>query len=176
MARAAVLGGLLAAGLALAGCTAGRTAQDASTSAAGTVPASAAAVEPSAVAAAGSMTTTDEHSEVGELVPGFPAELLPLPDDATILVTSAVPVGDADVQEVSLNLRTSMTADALLEMYRVTLVGAGFTEVPPATTEPGLAAQSMFTRSGGDELVSIGVLDVDGARTVTVGGRVHTGS
>jgi hypothetical protein len=116
----------------------------------------------------------DEHSGVGELVDGFPTDLLPLPDDAEVLVTSAVPVGGADVKEVSLNVRTAAGAQEILELYRAALVGAGFTEVPPTTTQTTLAAEAVFTRSGGDELISVGVLDVDGARTLTVGGRVRT--
>lgn len=116
----------------------------------------------------------DEYSEVGDLVEGFPIELLPVPGDAVILVTSAVPVGDADVQEVSLNLRTAATAAELLELYRGALTAAGFSEVTGETSDSDLAAQVTFVRSGGDEVVSIGVLDVDGARTVTIGGRVRT--
>ena len=116
----------------------------------------------------------DEYSEVGDLVDGFPIDLLPVPGDAVILVTSAVPVGDADVQEVSLNLRTAATAPELLEMYRTTLTGAGFSEVASETADSDLAAQVTFVRSSGDEVVSIGVLDVDGGRTLTIGGRVRT--
>ncbi|GEN78698.1 hypothetical protein [Actinotalea fermentans] len=116
----------------------------------------------------------DEYSEVGDLVEGFPIELLPVPGDAVILVTSAVPVGNADVQEVSLNLRTAATAAELLELYRGALTAAGFSEVTGETADSDLAAQVTFVRSGGDEVVSIGVLDVDGARTVTIGGRVRT--
>lgn len=116
----------------------------------------------------------DEYSEVGDLVEGFPIELLPVPGDAVILVTSAVPVGEADVQEVSLNLRTAATAPELLELYREALTAAGFSEVTGETSDTDLAAQVTFVRSGGDEVVSIGVLDVDGARTVTIGGRVRT--
>ena len=115
----------------------------------------------------------DEFSVVGDLVDGFPIELLPVPRDAVILVTSAVPVGEAEIQEVSLNLRTSATATDLLELYRAALTDAGFDEVP-TTSASDLAVDVSFTRSGGDELVTIGVLDVDGARTVTIGGRVHT--
>lgn len=124
-------------------------------------------------AASGLVTTApDEHSEVGDVVEGFPVELLPLPPEAVILVTSAVPVGEAGVQEVSLNVRTPATAAEVMDLYRAALLGAGFAEVPVASTS--LAAESTFTRSGGDELVSIGVLDADGVRTVTIGGRVRT--
>jgi len=115
----------------------------------------------------------DEQSLVGDLVADFPIDLLPVPNDSLILVTSAVPVGDANVQQVSLNLRTSARASDLLELYRTALTAAGFTEVPN-TSESDLAVEATFVRSGGDELISIGVLDVDGARTVTIGGRVHT--
>ncbi len=117
----------------------------------------------------------DEYSEVGDLVEGFPIDLLPVPGDAVILVTSAVPVGDADVQEVSLNLRTAATAPELLDLYRGALTAAGFSEVTAETSDSDLAAQVTFVRSGGDEVVSIGILEVDGARTLTIGGRVRTG-
>jgi len=117
----------------------------------------------------------DTFSQVGDLVRGFPIDLLPVPSDSAILVTSAVPVGDADVQEVSLNLRTSATAAELLALYRTALTAAGFTEVTSQTSDSDLAVDVTFVRSGGDELVSIGVLDIDGARTVTIGGRVRTG-
>jgi hypothetical protein len=119
-------------------------------------------------------TEPDEYSQVGELVEGFPIELLPVPADAVILVTSAVPVGDAgDVQEVSLNLRTSTSAEELLAFYRSALTGAGFSEVTEQTSDSDLAVDVTFVRSGGDELVSIGVLDTDNTRTVTIGGRVR---
>lgn len=117
----------------------------------------------------------DAFSQVGDLVAGFPIDLLPVPSDSVILVTSAVPVGDADVQEVSLNLRTSATAAELLALYRTALTAAGFTEVTSQTSDSDLAVDVTFVRSGGDELVSIGVLDIDAARTVTIGGRVRTG-
>lgn len=119
-------------------------------------------------------TTPDEHSEVGGLVEGFPSDLLPLPADSALLVTSAVPVGeDGVVTEVSLNLTTPASVAEVLELYRSTLVGAGFTEVPMDATH--LAAEATFTRSGGDELISLGVLDDGTRRTVTLGGRLRTG-
>ncbi|MCL3862180.1 hypothetical protein [Actinotalea sp. K2] len=118
--------------------------------------------------------TPDQHSEVGSLVEGFPVDLLPLPQDAVILVTSAVPVGDADVQEVSLNLRTAMSSDEILTTYRDALTAAGFAELPETSPQSDLAVESTFTRSGGDELVSIGVLDTDSGRTVSIGGRIRS--
>jgi hypothetical protein len=112
---------------------------------------------------------------VGSLVEDFPVDLLPVPEDAVLLVTSAVPVGGSAVREVSLNLRTRLTVEAVLSLYREELTGAGFTEVGPPTDESGPTADATFTRSGGDELVTIGVVDDDGTRTLTLGGRVRTG-
>lgn len=171
----------LALPLLVAGCSTGADRAEPLTEAATAAPATAASKAPSTRAERTAeeplvTATPDEHSQVGDLVDGFPADLLPVPADAAILVTSAAPVGDADVQEISLNLRTSSSTTELLTLYRDALVAAGFTEVaadPPLT---GLSAEVTFTRSGGDELISIGVLDVEGGRTVTIGGRVRTGS
>lgn len=116
----------------------------------------------------------DEHSRVGDLVDGFPIELLPVPGDAVLLVTSAVPVGESTVQEVSLNFRTNDTVDEILELYRTALLAVGFSEIPPTSAQSELAAETTFVRSDGSELVSIGVLEVDGGRTVAIGGRVET--
>lgn len=115
--------------------------------------------------------TPDPHSEAGGLVAGFPSDLIPVPADAIILVTSAAPVGDADVQEVSLNLHTRMTTTQVVELYRNALVTAGFTEVD--ATDSALDADASFSRAGGDELVVLGVLDDGTSRTVTIGGRVR---
>lgn len=172
---------VLALPLLVAGCSTGADRAEPPTEAATAAPATTAAKSPSTRAERTAeeplvTATPDEHSQVGDLVEGFPADLLPVPADAAILVTSAAPVGDADVQEISLNLRTSSSTTELLTLYRDALVAAGFTEVtadPPLT---GLSAEVTFTRSGGDELISIGVLDVEGGRTVTIGGRVRTGS
>lgn len=119
-------------------------------------------------------TGPDENSAVRSVVDGFPLDLLPLPDDAMVLVTSAVQVGEAEVQEVSLNLRTQDTAAAVLALYRTSLVDAGFVEVVPETLHADLAVETLFTRSGGDELLSIGILDDGAGRTVTIGGRIRT--
>ncbi len=115
-------------------------------------------------------------SAVGTLAPGFPVDLLPVPPDADILVSAADPIpGSTDLQ-VSLNLRTSLTPDQILAMYRAPLTAAGFVEAPADKTNAALAAQATFTRSNGDEILVLGVLDRDGIRTLTLGGRVHASS
>jgi len=118
-------------------------------------------------------TAPPPYSTVGTLAPGFPANLLPVPKGAEILVSSAVPIGDNGVHEISLNLRSPDTAEALMSIYRSTLSAAGFQEVAPAAVQSGLAEETTFTRSAGDEILVVGILDQNDARTVTIGGRVR---
>ena len=115
----------------------------------------------------------DPNSTVGGLAPGFPSDLLPVPGGVEILVSSVDPVGDSSAYQVSLNLRTVLSATSILDVYRKSLTAAGFTEADRTTPDAALAAQSTFTRSGGDEVLAIGVLDRAGVRTVTIGGRLR---
>lgn len=169
------VGVLTALGL-LTGCASGAPL-DVAPGAGGDVPTvtgdeASATPEPESTATA-SIPEGEQESAVGGLVPGFPDDLIPVPDDAVILVTSAVPVGTSDVREVSLNVRTSLSTAALSRLYRESLTASGFDEVDPAESASSLAAQLTFVRSAGDEIVSVGVLDVDGGRTVSIGGRVR---
>ena len=115
----------------------------------------------------------DASSAVGELVTGFPAALIPVPDGAEVLLSSAALVAGTDLTEVSLNLRTAQDTAGLLDAVRVPLVAAGFVENVPPAPEPGLAAQSTFSRGDGSELLVVGILDRDDERTLTLGGRVR---
>lgn len=117
---------------------------------------------------------TGDHgtaSTVGTLAPDFPTDLLPVPDGAEVLVSSAQPTPDG-LLRLSLNVRTAQDAAGLLDAVRGPLVAAGFTEAAPPQPEAGLAAQATFSRSDGAELLVVGVLDRDGERTMTLGGTV----
>ena len=118
----------------------------------------------------------DTHSSVGSLTQGFPVDLVPVPDGAEVLVSSAAPAGTTGLWDVSLNLRTAQDTAGLVDVYRQHLLVAGFVETAPEHAEPGLAAQATFSRSDGAEILVLGVLDRDGVRTMTLGGRVRTGS
>jgi hypothetical protein len=118
----------------------------------------------------------DTHSSVGSLAEGFPVDLVPVPDGAEVLVSSAARAGDTGLWDVSLNLRTAQDTAGLVDLYRQHLLAAGFVETAPEHAEPGLAAQATFSRSDGAEILVLGVLDRDGVRTMTLGGRVRTGS
>lgn len=134
--------------------------------------ASAAASSP--VPAPSESLLTDEIAEgsaVGALAPGFPSGLVPVPPDAEVLVSSAEPLADGRVR-ISLNVRTGQDTAGLVEAVRAPLVAAGFVESPPAAPEPGLSAQTTFSRAAGAEILVVGVLDRDGLRTMTLGGTV----
>ncbi len=111
------------------------------------------------------------NTATGKLADGFPSQLVPVPEGAEILVSSAVPQAGGTVQ-ISLNIRSTKDAAGLLAAVRGPLLAAGFTESPPAQPDPSLAAQGSFVRSGGTEFVLVGVLDRDGQRTLTLGGTV----
>src|SRR3954469_25528315 len=121
VARAAALGAVIATVMCAAAC---------STSNPGVGPATASA----AVTASPAPTETllpgadSTHSAVGEVVAGFPLDLIPVPAGAAVLVSSAEPVQGTDLTEVSLNLRSEQDTAALLAVVSAPLVAAGFVE------------------------------------------------
>jgi hypothetical protein len=164
-----LVGGLaVAVVVALAGCSSSAPAAIAPTG-------SAVAVEPDPSPTETLLGTPDaDGSAVGTLADGFPADLVPVPAGATVLVSSADPVPTTDLVQISLNLRTSQDAAGLMAAVRAPLLAAGFVEGAPPVVEPGLAAQSTFSRGDGSELLVVGVLDRDEERTLTLGGKVRT--
>ncbi|MGY4642746.1 hypothetical protein [Cellulomonas sp. URHB0016] len=119
-------------------------------------------------------TSDSDVSAVGELADGFPTDLVPVPPGATVLVSSADPVPTTELVQISLNVRTAQDTAGLMDAVRTPLLAAGFVEGAPPVVEPGLAAQSTFSRSDGSELLVVGVLDRDEERTLTLGGKVRT--
>lgn len=179
LARAARIAGAAAlAAATIAGCGlgpfAGSTGASDSSALASPGPAVTAELEPSPDASSLLSSSPDPNSAVGALIEGFPSDLLPVPAEAEVLVSSVEPIGDSGAYQVSLNLRTPIEAAAVVDVYRQSLTAAGFTE-EQTSPDVALAAQSTFTRSSGDELLVIGVLDRDGVRTVTIGGRLRAG-
>ena len=124
----------------------------------------------SAPADAASPQPSASDVSVGGVLAGFPTDVLPVPEGAQVLLTSAVPAGDQ--LQVSLSGRTAAPPESVLETYRASLTGAGFTESPSAGAPGALA--STFTRGEGAELVSVAVVPdaQGGSATFTVGGTV----
>lgn len=116
---------------------------------------------------------TATGSAVGGLVPGFPTDLVSPPEGSEILVSSAVTDATTGLTTISLNLRSPLATGDLVQTVRDQLGAAGFTETVVDPGASGLAASSTFVRgTDGTELLTLGVLDRDGLRTLTLGGTV----
>lgn len=117
---------------------------------------------------------TATGSAVGDLAAGFPTDLVTPPEGSEILVSSAQRDDATGLTTISLNLRSPVATADLVAGVRTQLVAAGFVETTVDPGSTGLAATSTFTRGdGGVELLTLGVLDRDGVRTLTLGGSVR---
>ena len=183
-ARRAVAASTAALALLLAGCSGGsddgaaeRPSASATTSTdAATEPTAAPSAEPSAdpsaeppAEAPAEPPALPPGSAVGEVVEGYPADLLPPLPDAAVRLTSAVPAGDR--LQVSLVATSPTPADAVVAFYRDRLVPAGFAESPG----PAGATGATFSRGGGAEVVTVAVVSADGQQQYTVGGTIAAG-
>lgn len=120
----------------------------------------------------------DAASAVGDLVEGFPAALVPVAPGAEVLASSARPSQDGALVDVTLNLRSTDTVEALTAYYTDTLGPAGF-EVSPSTVPSALTSLTTFVRTttpeGPTESVAVGVFDDETERLVTISGQVAPG-
>lgn len=117
---------------------------------------------------------TASDSTVGDLATGFPTDLVSPPDGSEILVSSAMPDEATGRTTISLNLHSPLDTATLVQSVRDQLAAAGFAETVVDPGASGLAASSTFVRgASGDELLTLGVLDRDGLRTLTLGGSVR---
>lgn len=115
---------------------------------------------------------TASTSTVGELAEDFPTGLLPVPEGSEILVSAAVTDEATGLVQVTLNLRSPLPTEELVAVYRASLGAVGFTETTVA--DAGLAASSTFVRADdASQVLTLGVLDRDGVRTLTIGGTVR---
>jgi hypothetical protein len=128
---------------------------------------------------AATLPTYDPATAVGGYAPGFPRDLLPAPEDAVVVASSAAP-GTGPLTDVTLNLTTPRTAQEVLGQLGDQLGALGFARTDTATAT-GLTAQTAFTRrtAGADaaadpvvETLLVGVLDDGDQRLVTVSGSV----
>lgn len=134
-------------------------------------PTSSAEQAPPEGGAAEAAEPSSTETSQGGVVEGLPTDVIPVPDDAEVLLTSAIP--DGDTIDVSLAARIDASPEDVLGVYREALTGAGFVESPSAGG-PGATA-STFTRGGGDEVVSVTVVPPEtpgDPNTFTVGGTV----
>ncbi|WP_143762094.1 hypothetical protein [Isoptericola variabilis] len=160
----------VAAALVLAGCDAG--AGDPSPGPAATGSPAPSVEQPT------ELPTFDPSTTVGDYAPGFPLELLAVPEDATVLASSARPTDDGLV-DVTLNLASPRSAQQVVDDLAARLTEAGFTE-SEASAVTGLTAQTAFTRTTEQdagpqvETLFVGVLDDGERRLATISGSVAT--
>lgn len=184
--RTAALAAAVGLALATAGCgdeTGAATEQTGAGSTAAGTPG------PSAAATGGptELPTFDPSSAVATYAQGFPPDLFPVPQDATLLASSAQPVAEAKgskaksvpMTQVTLNLSSSLPTERVVGQARKILTQQGFKQIS-APDASGLTAQTAFvritkTKSGEvQESLVVGVLDDGERRLCSISGTVRT--
>ncbi|WP_369374230.1 hypothetical protein AB1046_08375 [Promicromonospora sp. Populi] len=177
--RTAALAAVVGLALATAGCGTG-TEQPASASTAVGTP------EPRVAASGGptELPTFDPSSAVATYADGFPADLFPMPEGATLLASSAQAIpatedGGTPMTQVTLNLSSRLSANEVVDQVEEILVDQGFRQIE-APDASGLAAQTAFLRLSDSEAgevqesLVIGVLDDGDRRLASISGTVRT--
>jgi hypothetical protein len=186
--RTAALAAALGLALATAGC---------GTGSAGTEPRASGATAESApearAAASGGpaeLPTFDPSSAVATYAEGFPEDLFPMPEGATLLASSASPAPAPEntkdskakpvpMTQVTLNLASGLSTEKVVAQARQILVGQGFKQIA-APESSGLTAQTAFRRvsrtKAGEiqESLVVGVLDDGKRRLASISGTVRT--
>jgi hypothetical protein len=186
--RTAALAAAFGLALANAGCGTGSAGTE--------PPASGATAEstPEARAAASGgpaeLPTFDPSSAVATYAEGFPEDLFPMPEGATLLASSASPAPAPEntkdskaepvpMTQVTLNLASGLSTKKVVAQAKQILVGQGFEQIA-APESSGLTAQTAFRRvsrtKAGEiqESLIVGVLDDGKRRLASISGTVRT--
>lgn len=107
------------------------------------------------------------EAAVGEVVEGFPTDVVPVMPGATVKL-STVATTDG-VRQLALAGETSEPADAVLAFYRDALTAQGFTEANAALPQGAVGAT--FVRGEGSEILTLSVVSVDGKQQFSIGGQ-----
>ena len=186
--RTAALAAALGLALATAGCGSGSAGAEPRTSGA------TAESTPEARAAASGgpaeLPTFDPSSAVATYAEGFPKDLFPMPEGATLLASSASPAPAPEntkdskakpvpMTQVTLNLASGLSTKKVVAQAKQILVGQGFEQIA-APESSGLTAQTAFRRvsrtKAGEiqESLVVGVLDDGKRRLASISGTVRT--
>ncbi|GAB3567553.1 hypothetical protein [Spelaeicoccus albus] len=149
-------------GLVLGGCGGSATPSDSPSSQSPTP-------TTSKVATAKATQTNPEGSKRGGVVEGFPLKLIPkLPDGK---ISGTVDVVHGKMRQVSMTGITDYSADKVLKFYAAPLKKAGFKQLK--TKKVDKSKSTIFSRSGGDELITVTVAPgKNGKQNFTVGGQI----
>jgi hypothetical protein len=136
------------------------------------------------------LPTFDPSSAVATYAEGFPKDLFPMPEGATLLASSASPapapentkdskVKPVPMTQVTLNLASRLSTKKVVDQAKRILVGQGFKQIA-APESSGLTAQTAFRRvsrtKAGEiqESLVVGVLDDGKRRLASISGTVRT--
>ena len=169
---------VVAAALGVAGCTTG-TSTDSST------PVPMASPSPSPGESAPGATPTPTTSEpasatatptgaptgvaVGEVVEGFPLDVVPLLPEAEVTLSNVVEQ-DGGGRTVALAGRTSRSPDEVVAFYTGALTGQGFTATTPPQVEG--AVVTTFTRGAAADLLTLSITSSEGLQDFSIGGQL----
>lgn len=137
---------------------------------------------PSASATPSQLPSFDAMSTVGDFAPGFPADVVSVPDGAKLLASSAAPVPGSKpaAVQVTLNLSAERAPAKLLDQVTSVLTKNGF-EVLEAPARSGMSDQAAFTRTttvkkeSVNESLLVGVLKDGDRALLTLSGTVAAG-
>ncbi|GAA2034777.1 hypothetical protein GCM10009756_29170 [Pseudokineococcus marinus] len=113
--------------------------------------------------------TSTEEVAVGEVVEGFPLDVVPLLPDAEVALSNVV--RDEGGRSVALAGRTSRSPQEVVDFYTQALTAQGFT----ATTPPAVdgAVVTTYTRGpAAADLLTLSVTSSAGLQDFSIGGRL----
>ncbi len=186
--RTAALAAAFGLALATAGCGTGSAGTEprASGATAESTPEARAAVS----GGPAELPTFDPSSAVATYAEGFPEDLFPMPEGATLLASSASPAPAPEntedskakpvpMTQVTLNLASRLSTKKVVAQAEQILVEQGFKQIA-APESSGLTAQTAFrrvTRTKAGEIqesLVVGVLDDGKRRLASISGTVRT--
>lgn len=104
-------------------------------------------------------------SAVGAVVAGFPSTFVPIPDGATVVITTVTSEGS--IMQAGLEAKSTATVDEIVAFYRHDLDAQGFTASPAAALGPGQAWH--FLRDGEGVALTVRTAS-DGGTSFSVAG------
>lgn len=104
-------------------------------------------------------------SAVGAVVAGFPSTFVPIPDGATVVITTVTSEGS--IMQAGLEAKSTATVDEIVAFYRHALDAQGFTASPAAALGPGQAWH--FLRDGEGVALTVRTAS-DGGTSFSVAG------
>lgn len=124
---------------------------------------------PGAATASAVPTGSSTGVAVGEVVEGFPLDVVPVLPEAEVTL-SDVEAQDGGGRTVALAGRTSRSPEEVVAFYTQALTGQGFTATTPPDVEGALV--TTYARGGAAELLTLSITSSDGVQDFSIGGQI----